>query len=288
MATFTNQATLSYNDNVRNSNIVTGEILDALTVTKTAIEPNYAAGDTVTYVININNSSAADYNNLTVTDNLGTYTTGDPAVEATPLTYIGDTVTVFVNGVLQPAGAAVTGTNPLTLTGINVPAGGNATVIYAARANEFAPLNPADTIRNAVAVSGAGLADDITAEAVLPVNAEPNLSITKAVNPATVTGNGPLTYTFVISNEGNTAATADDDIMLTDTFDPRLNITGVSLNGTALTENTDYTYDPTTGLFTTTSGAITVPAAQYTQDNATGAVAITPGTSTLTVTGTIL
>lgn len=288
MAIFSNQATLSYNDNVRNSNIVTGEILDALTVTKTAVEPNYASGDTVTYVLNINNSGTADYTNLTVTDNLGTYTVGDTAVQATPLTYIGDTVTVFVNGVIQPAGAAVAGTNPLTLTGINVPAGGTATVIYAARVNEFAPLNPADTIRNTAAVSGAGLAEDITAEAVLPVNSEPNLSITKAVNPATVTGNGPLTYSFVISNTGNTAATADDNIVLSDTFDPRLNITGVSLNGVPLTEGTDYTYDTATGLFTTTAGAITVPPADYTQDNATGAVSINPGTNTLAVTGTLL
>ena len=287
MANFTNQATLSYNDVVRNSNIVTGEILDVLTATKTAVEPNYSAGETVTYVVNINNSGTTDYTNLTVTDNLGTYTIGDPAVEATPLTYVGDTVTIFVNGVLQPAGGTVTETNPLTITGINVPAGGTATVIYAVRANEFAPLNPADTITNTAAVSGAGLAEDITADAVLPVNTEPNLSINKSVNPTTVTGNGPLTYTFDISNTGNTPATADDNIVITDTFDPRLNITGVSLNGTALAENTDYTYDAATGLFRTTEGTVTVPEATYAQDQTTGAVAIEPGISTLTVTGTI-
>ena len=37
MALFTNQATLTYNDNVINSNIVTGEIVQVLTVTKNAL-----------------------------------------------------------------------------------------------------------------------------------------------------------------------------------------------------------------------------------------------------------
>ncbi len=36
MATFTNQATLSYNDTIINSNTVTGEIVDPVTVSKAA------------------------------------------------------------------------------------------------------------------------------------------------------------------------------------------------------------------------------------------------------------
>ena len=37
MATFTNQATLSYNGGSTNSNIITGEIVDVLTASKTAV-----------------------------------------------------------------------------------------------------------------------------------------------------------------------------------------------------------------------------------------------------------
>ena len=37
MAVFTNQATLTYNGNVINSNITTGEILEVLSATKTAV-----------------------------------------------------------------------------------------------------------------------------------------------------------------------------------------------------------------------------------------------------------
>ena len=42
MASFTNFATLSYNGGTTNSNTVTGELLEALTVTKTAVVKNYA------------------------------------------------------------------------------------------------------------------------------------------------------------------------------------------------------------------------------------------------------
>ena len=41
MASFTNFATLSYNGGTTNSNTVTGELLEALTVTKTAVVKNY-------------------------------------------------------------------------------------------------------------------------------------------------------------------------------------------------------------------------------------------------------
>ncbi|MEI3048770.1 MAG: hypothetical protein V8T65_12065 [Roseburia inulinivorans] len=49
-----------------------------------------------------------------------------------------------------------------------------------------------------------------------------------------------------------------------DTFDPILSNIAVSYNGTALAAGTDYTYNEATGLFATTAGRITVPAAAYT------------------------
>ena len=57
--------------------------------------------------------------------------------------------------------------------------------------------------------------------------------------------------------------------------------------GTPWTQGAQYNYNEATGLFTTVPGQILVPAATYTQDPTTGAYAVTPGTVTLTVTGTI-
>lgn len=59
MASFTNMATLSYNGSQINSNVVTGELRDALTITKTAVSGGYRPGDTVTYVVTLSNTGTA-------------------------------------------------------------------------------------------------------------------------------------------------------------------------------------------------------------------------------------
>ena len=284
MAIFTNQATLSYNNTTTTSNIVTGEIIEVLSATKNALEQDYTYGDTVTYAISIINSGTAAFNNLTLTDNLGAYVVGTSTV--TPLTYVDGSVNYYADGVLQ-ATPTVTSTAPLTITGINVPAGGNALVLYVARVNEYAPLAAASTITNTAVISGTGLTNSISVSDTITITNAAQLSITKSITPETVAENGQLTYTFVIQNTGNTAAVATDNVTVTDLFNPILENITVTLNGTALTEGPQYVYSETTGLFQTVAGIITVPAATYTQDPTTGQWTITPGTAVLTVTGTV-
>ena len=283
MATFFNQATLSYNDTIINSNITTGEIQEVLAITKTAVLDTYTQGDEITYVINIRNTGTLPYNDLTITDDLGTYTSG--TLTLTPLTYAADSATYFINGVLQPA-PAVTAGPPLTISGISVPAGGVATVLYAAQLNQFAPLNVGDTINNNATISGGGITP-ISAVETITAAEEANLTITKSLNPTVVTENGQITYTFVIQNTGNTPVVATDNAIITDTFDPILSNLVVTFNGVTWTMPVNYTYNPATGLFTTNPGQITVPAATFTQDPVTGTIIIQPGVSTLIVTGTI-
>lgn len=287
MATFTNQATLSYNDAIINSNTVTGEIVDPITVAKNAGATSYNRNDIVPYSMTLVNSGTTAYNNLTVTDNLGEYTVaGTPAQTYVPLTYVPDSVRYYVNGVLQAA-PTVTQTNPLTITGINVPAGGNAVILYSARPNQYAPLGTTAQINNTVSVTGAGFVDPLTADATLPVATGAALTITKSLSPTTTTSNGQITYTFIIANNGPTPVTTADTVAVTDTFNPRLNITGVTFNGTTWAETTNYTYNAATGVFSTVQGGITVPAATYAQNPTTGEWTVTPGTSTLVITGTI-
>lgn len=268
MALFTNQATLTYNDNVINSNIVTGEIVQVLTVTKNALSNTYERDKAITYIINIVNSSDTEFTGLTVTDNLGAYAFNTTTL--VPLTYVAGSVRYFIKGDLQPQ-PTVTAASPLTITGITVPANGNATVVYSVTVNEFAPLDGEARITNTVSVNGGGLSSPVTAEETVTLEAGPLLSITKAVCPLSVPENGTLTYTFVIRNNGFTEATAADNLVIRDTFDPILNITGVTLGGTALTPTTDYTYNAETGEFATVAGAVTVPAATYVRDAVTGA-----------------
>lgn len=284
MAIFTNQATLTYNNRVANSNVVTGEIVDSLTAAKTAVSTGYTAGDTVTYVISLVNTGSTALTGITVTDNLGAYAFGTATL--VPLTYQSGTVRYYVNGTAQAA-PAVTVTDTLAISGLSIPAGGNAILVYSAKANAFAPLAAGSTILNTATVTGAGIATPITATETVTVTDRAELAITKAISPQTVTNNSEITYTFTISNYGSTAVTAADDAVITDVFDPILSNLTVAFNGTAWAETTNYTYNRTTGTFATVSGQLTVPAATYTQNATTGEWSVQPGTALLTVTGTI-
>ena len=283
MAIFTNQATLSYNGNTVNSNTVTGNIIEVLVVTKTSLTDTYTQGDSVTYVVSLTNSGTTALTGITVTDNLGEYTFGETTL--TPLDYKEGSLVYYINGVLQTT-PVITGTSPLTVTDISFPSGGNAILVYEASANAFAPLNAGSTVTNVVSVTYPGITTPVTADETVTVTDEPVLGITKALNPVIVTENSALTYTFTISNTGNSPADATDNVVITDTFNPALSDITVTLNGVVLPA-TAYTYDETTGVFTTTNGAITVPAATFTQDAVTGEIIATPGVTTLTVTGTI-
>ena len=284
MAIFTNQATLSYNNTVTTSNIVTGEVLEVLSATKNSLSNQYRYDDTITYVISINNTGVTAFNNLTLTDDLGAYPVGGLTV--TPLTYETGTVSYYVNGVLQ-ATPFVTAGPPLVISNINVPAGGNAIIIYEARVNQYAPLAVGSTIVNNVEISGSGLTTPIEVTDTVTVTEEAKLSITKSLNPETVSENGQLTYTFTIQNVGNTPAVATDNVTITDVFNPILDNITVTLNGTILTTPDQYVYDETTGVFQTVAGVITVPAATFTQDTTTGQWNVVPGVTVLSITGTV-
>ena len=283
MAQFTNQARLAYNNSVTNSNIAIGEILEVLSATKTAVRDAYAQNDSVAYIISIVNSGTTAFSGLTVTDNLGSYAFGTETL--TPLTYVDGTLRYYVNGILQASPAVAAGP-PLVITGIAIPAGGNATLVYEAEVNQYAPLEATGLITNTAAISGGGITP-ITVTETIGAISEPLLTITKSVSPVPVTENGRLTYTFVLQNSGNMEADAASAAVITDIFDPILLDLVVTFNGATWTEGPDYTYDPTTGLFTTVAGKITVPTATYVQDPTTGVWLTNPGVSTLVISGTV-
>lgn len=284
MAVFSNQATLTYNGSSTSSNIAYGEILDVLTATKTVIGTGYAPGDRLTYVVTLRNTGSSALTGVTVSDDLGGYAFDTGTVY--PLTYVADSGALFLSGTPQTA-PTVTAGPPMTVGGIRVPAGGDAVLVYQAEVNAYANPGGNGTIVNTVTVTGDGITTPVTASATAAVREAPMLSVTKSISPAQVVDNDRVTYTFVIQNSGNVAVMAADNAAITDTFDPRLTALSVSLNGAAWTQETQFSYNETTGLFTTVPGQITVPAATVTQNPTTGAYTVTPGTATLTVTGTI-
>lgn len=284
MAVFYNKATLSYNGIVTDSNIVMGELVETVSITKTPLQTEYINGDAMTYVINLRNSGTTALTELSVTDNLGAYDVGETTVY--PLTYVEGSIAYFVDGALQTT-PAVIDTTGLTINGISIPAGGNAAIIYQARVNDYAPPTADGSVTNTAAVSGNGIVGETTATATINTQEAPRLSITKSLCPTTVTESGVIAYTFVIDNVGNTEAGEAANVVITDTFTPILKNIVVTLDGRVLEAGTDYTYDETTGVFSTVVGRITVPAADYSQDAQTGLWSVDPGTTTLVVSGTV-
>lgn len=285
MATFYNQATLSYGGNTVNSNTTEAELLSGLTITKTAVTPGYTAGGNVVYAITVSNAGGSAYNALTITDNLGAYTTTEGGT-AVPLTYVTDSILYYLNGTLQPA-PTVSSVGNLEISGINLPAGGTATFIYEATANEFAPIAAGSSIVNTASTDGGVGVGVISDSATVTVNEAPVLTIAKAVCPAVITDNDQVTYTLIVQNLGNTEIIATDGVVISDVFNPILSDITVTLNGAPLAEATGYTYNTATGEFATVDGVITVPASTYTADPTTGAITTTPGVTVLTITGTV-
>ena len=284
MAAFFNQATLSYNNTVTNSNIVQGELIEVLSITKSALDTEYTAGDTVTYIISIVNSGNTAFDDVTVTDNLGSYAL-DADTDITPLSYVDGSARYYVNGALQ-GNPSVQAGQTLDFTDLTVPANSNAMIIYEARVNNFAPLGANANVNNTATLTAPGITNPATADFTVAAAQEPELSITKSLSPAAVAENGQLTYTFVIQNTGAQAAEADQNIIVSDTFNPTLSNITAAVDGVTLGTD-EYSYDETTGEFATTAGRITVPAATYTRNDETGEWVTDPGTATLTVTGTV-
>ena len=283
MPIFTNRATLTYTGGVINSNTVTGQVSSALAVAKTALGATYrAVGDTLAYTVTLTNGGTVPLTGLSVTDDLGAYPFG--AETLVPLTLVEDSVVLLINGVAQPTPTVTE--NPFTVSGITVPAGGNAVLIYRARPNGYAPVSVGGTVVNTVTVAGACPADT-TASATVTVENAPDLSIEKSLCPQSLSCQDPITYTFTVRNAGNRAATATDSLVISDVFSPPLSDITVTYNGTLLVAGTDYTYDPVTGEFATALGVVTVPAATVTQDPETGLIITVPGESVLAVSGNL-
>ncbi|MBQ7474490.1 MAG: DUF11 domain-containing protein [Clostridia bacterium] len=281
MAVFTNQATLTYGGITTTSNVVTGEVVGTLSVTKTSVSDTYGAGGRVTYIVSVMNSGTADATGITVTDDLGTYTDG--AETYVPLSYVDGTAKLFVNGVPAPDPTA-TGGDTLVFSGLTVPAGGGIILVYETDVTGQADITSTGSITNTATVAGATV-DPVSASATVTAETGPVLTVGKALAPQTVRENGTITYTFTVTNTGNTAADAATGAVLADTFDPALTGIAVTKDGETWDAG-NYQYDEQTGVFSTTAGALTVPAATFTR-GADGSFVTDPGVTVLTVSGTV-
>lgn len=279
MATIiTNRASVSYNFGTQSatavSNLASTVLQGAAALTKTALSATYNPGDTLTYIIGVTNSGETDITGLAVTDDLGAYTTETGT--AVPLDYAGNAL-LYVNGAPQGEITGTAGAAGVTFTLPQVPAGGNALIVYGAAVNDNAPFAQGGQITNTASAVYSG--ETLSASATVNAEESAQLSVVKTMSPNPVVSGGVLTYEFEIANTGNMAA---QDVVLTDTFTPAPADITVSVNGAAV-DPANYTY--VAGVLTFPAGtaySLTVPAASGEQGGAR-----TPGRVSITVTGTV-
>ena len=283
MAEFTNKATLTVGGISIDSNVVSGTREGIEELTKTALLPTYGDGP-VTFVVSFVNNGTTEVSNLSLSDDLGAYALGGQTLY--PLEYVSDSVMIYLSGALQPV-VTPKATQPFEVAGLNVPAGGNLLLIYAATPTAYAPRGEGQSVTNTVTATSPDLAAPIEASAEILPAQNADLSLSKSVDPQELVAGEPVTYTVVALNSGAEAVTATDALVISDTLDPALTGLTVTLDGVALEEGTGYTYDESTGAFATVAGAVTVPAATFAQDPATGVWSCSPGAATLRITGTV-
>lgn len=280
-----NQASIAFNYGTSSgtavSNVATATLLDPLAADKRALGETYRGGDTVTYVLSVQNNGTATLSGVILVDDLGSYTVGGETV--TPLTYTNQAV-LFVDGLFVREITGTLGENNVTFTIDSLAPDSNANIIYNAVVNEFAPLTAGSTITNTVSVRAAGIVTPIMASETITVQEYADVRIEKDMRPDPVSDGDMLTYTFTITNYGNTDAT---EVVLTDTFNPAPSNITVSVAGDVVPPE-DYTY--TGGVLTLPTGegmSLTVPAATVITDPTTGEVGVVPGTLVITVMGTL-
>ena len=178
------------------STVVNSAVIDGNNFTKSVDKANAKVGDFLLYTINVNNSGNIDANNVILSDAAPGGTSFVPG-------------SVVVNGVSQPSADIQSGVNIGTIaakTGV--------VVSFRVKVNSVPAINPIVNVGN--------LSYSFTADPALPptnktsqtnkvltniVNADLSRDLVKTVDKGIAKINDVVTYTVVLRNSGNVAAT---------------------------------------------------------------------------------
>ena len=281
MAILSNQGTITFNNGTASgtalSNVTEVNVLDqfSLNLNKVSLTSTFVPGENITYQLIIKNIGTSDLYNITLSDNLS---------GAGHLTYLSNSaVLISSNGreTIVP-----TATTPLTFT-LPAPLLSGATVyltyVATVSTNIASTVTAITNTVTATANGGSTTGTQISATTAATITANPNarVTITKSTSDSEVSVGETFSYTFTLTNSGNTAATG---VVLTDVLPVNFIVSSITSSTGGVSQawtNSDYTIEPSNNKLTLPNSStiknINVPAADDSGD----------GVTTITITGSI-
>ncbi len=282
-----NQANVSYDYNGAKdsknaiSNTVATTLLDeySLTANKSVLNQTFRPGNTITYILSIENDGRGDLYNLTLTDNLGSDTNVKPMSFSNAILYVNNSP-VEITPTINPDQSITFQIPSPFLSGDNAMIIYNALVDSNLSSSTNSITNSVNVTANGGSSSGTIITVDPNPSTTINIENYAQLSISKQSDKETITSGETLTYTFTLNNLGNEQA---DNIILTDTLPQNFLITQV----TSTTNGNTITYQPDQYNLDTVTNTITLP-------NSTGPEIIVPastdsniGTTIVQIIGTV-
>lgn len=266
------------------SNTAITTLRETISMSKTSLGSSYYLDEGIFYTIAINNNNNSEINNVKISDNLGSYFPNYSISNTafTPFTYVGP-ANLYLGGTFYSEIEPEIYTDKVVFTIPSIPARSNALIIYKVSVNDRALLAPESEIVNTATLSLESILDPITASNTLTVANTADVKIIKHMCPDPVTRGEKITYSFSLYNYGNTEAV---NVVFSDTFSPAPSSITVAVNSENLFFS-DYSY--INGTLTIpaygSTFSLSIPPAEFVQNPVTGIVSISPGITTITVTG---
>lgn len=285
MGKFVNQTQLTFGNNIIKSNIVEGEILEALIGNKVTLTDQYLFDSVITYFINLTNNSEKDISSINIEDNLATYTINKN--EYTPLDYIDGSSKLFIDGKEEQKIDIIKNKHNVIFKNITLKKNQTITLVYQGKINSYAPLGENNSIINKAKITYPNMTDSLVLESQLCYSNKANVKLEKSIDKTVYKSGEKIKHVIKILNYGINDLSLINNLTIKETFSPILKNIEVTYNGVKWTNGVNYSYNSASGNFITLSNQIALFKAKITKNENTNEYNLIPSFATLIIEGTI-
>lgn len=268
------------------SNTAFATLQDSVNIDLSSVENSYSSNDTITYILSIINNSSRCIKNIKVSNDLASYTinSGISQKTITPLSYEG-TAKLYIGGKFFSDIEAEVLSDKIIFNLEEIPALSNALIFYSTRVNKNAELSTGSSLKSTSSLTYDGMINNIESSDTIYVKEKADVTLIKYMYPNSITSGEIITYNFILYNYGNIEA---KNVAFSDTFSPAPLNLNVSVNSDALSSK-NYSYIngeikiPSYG----SDFSLSIPPANFIQDENNGAITTKPGSTIITITAKI-